>query len=112
MVRLLVGLLAICGGACAQRVDQLCTMYRNADGAAKDAAAAYKWCLKDAEEGQPIAQLWVGEMALHGEGTPRDPAEALKWFSRAAAQGEIGAQMKLARLYESGDAGEKDLRSA
>jgi TPR repeat protein len=58
--------------------------------------------IKDAEGGNPKAQLYLGIAYRKGEGVPRDYAEAMKWYRMAAEQGHAGAQCILGISYNIG----------
>ncbi len=55
-----------------------------------------------AEQGNPRAQFFLGEMYLNGRGVPRDYTQALKWARAAAEQHDPDAQYTLGGMYESG----------
>ena len=46
---------------------------------------------KAAEEGDPVAQRYLGVCYQNGQGVPQDYHEAIKWFRRAAEQGHAAA---------------------
>ncbi len=53
-----------------------------------------------AEEGDGVAEYWVGIMYAKGQGVARDDAEAVKWYRRAADQDYAAAQYNLALMYD------------
>ncbi len=53
-----------------------------------------------AEQGNPVAQLQLGEMYGFGEGTPENAAQAEVWLQKAAAAGQTDAQESLALVRE------------
>lgn len=55
-----------------------------------------------AERGDPVAQVALGKMYLHGDGEPQHFSEAAHWFTLAAAQGDAIAQVNLALMHENG----------
>lgn len=55
-----------------------------------------------AEEGDPKAQTYVGEIYERGLGVAPDHAKAATWYRRAADQGYAPAQINLGQLYEQG----------
>ncbi len=55
-----------------------------------------------AEQGNPRAQFFLGEMYLNGNGVARDYAQALKWARASAEQKNADAQYTLGGMYESG----------
>ena len=58
--------------------------------------------LPDAQQGDPEAQTYVGEIYEKGVAGGPDYGEALKWYRLAAAQGFARAQNHLGQLYERG----------
>jgi TPR repeat protein len=46
------------------------------------------WFRKAAEQGHPIAKLYLGVMYAEGRGVPQNYVLAHMWFSLAAKQGE------------------------
>ncbi len=60
------------------------------DGLAADAAEAFSWYSKAAEQGHLMAWRRLGEMHATGRGTPKDFVRAHMWFTLCAEQG-IGA---------------------
>lgn len=65
-------------------------------------ATALKIWLPSAQEGNPAAQTYVGEIYEKGLGIEADYALAAQWYRKAAAQGYSRAQINLGYLYESG----------
>ena len=55
-----------------------------------------------AEEGDPKAQTYVGEIYEKGPGGVPDHAAAAQWYRLAADQGYAPAQINLGQLYEQG----------
>lgn len=60
----------------------------------------YRFVAQNAEQGNPNAQLGLGEMFRKGQGVPQNYAEAVKWYRMAAEQGNAKAQNRLAFLYD------------
>ena len=56
-----------------------------------------------AEQGDVVAQVWLGTMYTLGEGVPEDDAEAAHWFRQAAEQGDALAQRNLGFMYAKGE---------
>ena len=71
-------------------------------------ATALQVWLPQAEQGDPKAQTYVGEIYEKGLGRAPDPATAAAWYQKAADQGFSRAQSNLAYLYEQGLGVEKD----
>jgi len=65
-----------------------------------------------AEEGDPEAQHYVGEIFEKGMGREPDYAEAVKWYRKAADQGYAKSQVALGYLYEMGLGVEQDLAAS
>ncbi len=65
-------------------------------------ATALKIWLPQAQEGDPAAQAYVGEIYEKGLGIQADYALAMRWYRKAAAQGYSRAMINLGYLYESG----------
>jgi hypothetical protein len=55
-----------------------------------------------AEQGDPAAQTYVGEIYEKGLGVPPDYAVAAQWYRRAADTGYARAAINLGHLYENG----------
>ena len=70
---------------------------------AKDEAAAHRWFLKAAEQGNVAAQMNAGIDFARGTGTKKNIPEAIKWYKRAAENGNAEAEYLLAVIYMSGD---------
>ncbi|RMH35898.1 MAG: hypothetical protein D6690_07660 [Nitrospirae bacterium] len=73
---------------------------------------ALKVWLGQAEEGDPKAQTYVGDIYEKGLGRPPDFAEAAEWYRRAAKQGYGPAKVSLGLLYERGLGVPKDEKKA
>jgi len=55
-----------------------------------------------AEDGDVMAQGWLGSLFLSGTGFAKNETKALEWFRRAADAGEPGAQYNLGDMYLQG----------
>lgn len=55
-----------------------------------------------AEQGQAIAQYYLGISYEYGRGVRRDDVEAVNWYKKASAQGLPFAQYKLGVMYDNG----------
>ncbi len=75
-------------------------------------ATALKIWLPQAEQGDPVAQTYVGEIYEKGLGVMADYALAAAWYRKAAEQGYARAMINLGFLYESGLGVEQDLVQA
>ena len=67
-----------------------------------DYATALKVWLPLANEGDKVAQTYVGEIYEKGLGVQPDYALAMEWYRKAAEQGYARAQINLGYLYEEG----------
>lgn len=65
-------------------------------------ATALKIWLPQAQQGDPAAQTYVGEIYEKGLGLEADYQLARNWYLKAAEQGYARAQINLGYLYESG----------
>ena len=63
-------------------------------------ARLYQAQLGLAQQGNPRAQYFLGEMYEQGLGTKQDTAEAFKWYNKAAQSGDVLAQRKLSMRKE------------
>jgi uncharacterized protein len=64
-----------------------------------DYAAAIRLFRPLAENGDAIAQYYLGDLYDKGRGVPQDYAEATKWYGRSAEQGFSLAQHFLGFMY-------------
>jgi hypothetical protein len=55
-------------------------------------AAAMFWFHRAAEQGHPVAKLYLGVMYAEGRGVPQDHVRAHMWISLSEAQGEKSCQ--------------------
>ncbi|TFH53165.1 MAG: sel1 repeat family protein [Methanothrix sp.] len=65
-----------------------------------------------ATEGDPEAQVRLGELYFRGHGVSRSPADATNWFKRAAEQGNASAQHILGLAYQEGKWQEENFEEA
>ncbi|HXJ77704.1 MAG TPA: caspase family protein [Candidatus Methylomirabilis sp.] len=75
-------------------------------------ATALKVWLPPAEQGDPAAQTYVGEIFEKGLGVPADYNAAAVWYRRAAESGYSRAAINLGNLYEQGLGVPKDPQQA
>jgi len=87
-------------------------MYMQGTGVAKDDAEAVRWYRKAADQGDSVAQLYLGMRYSDGKGVPKDAAMAASWYRKAAEQGDAGAQGLLGDAYYNGDGVTRDLVEA
>ena len=69
---------------------------------AGDFATALAEWVPLAEQGDAVAQFYLGVMYANGEGVIQDDKEAAKWYRLAAEQGNAVAQYNLAQKYAYG----------
>jgi TPR repeat protein len=65
-----------------------------------------------ANQGDPVAQTFLGVMYANGQGVPQNSATAVKWYRRAAVQGEAVAQFNLGMMYFFGQGVPEDYAEA
>ena len=58
----------------------------------------FKLNLRNAEKGDPVAQLEVGKAFLDGMGVEADVQQGKDWLRQAAQQGVDAAKIRLAEL--------------
>lgn len=75
-------------------------------------ATAMQIWLPLAQQGDPKAQNYVGEIHEKGLGVTPDPAQAAQWYRKAAEQDYKAAQINLGQLYEAGRGVDKDIEVA
>jgi hypothetical protein len=75
--------------------------YVASDSATGGAAALRIW-LPQAQQGDQVAQTYVGEIFEKGMGTQPDYQAAATWYEKAAAQGHARAMINLGFLHEKG----------
>jgi hypothetical protein len=76
-------------------------------------AQSFESMLKNARQGNAVAQLYVGMHYESGSGVAKDETKALYWFDKAAKQNVAQAKYKIGEFYHQGKAGvKKDLQQA
>jgi len=91
----------------AQTYEQSVVAYKH-----KDYRTAFAGFKKPAEQGDAVAQYFLGRMYDTGRGVPKDEKQAVAWFRKAAEQGDPDAQFSLALMYEDGQGVPKDEQQA
>ena len=86
--------------------------YSQGNGVAKDAAQAFTWFMKSAEQGYAQAQYQVGVAFASGMGTAKDLSKAVYWYDKSATRGHITAQRNLADMYAKGEGVKQDKTQA
>jgi len=74
----------------------------------KHCSSQFVFWQKNAEQGNSIAQLLLGNCYGYGFGVQKDYAEAVAWFRKAAEQGHATAQNELGERYHNGEGVEKN----
>ena len=70
-------------------------------------------CHKAAEQGEALAQIYLGNKYQHGsEGVTQDYNQAFQWFKKAAEQGDAKVQHILGTMYDQGKGVEEDDKQA
>ncbi|MGH8476226.1 MAG: tetratricopeptide repeat protein [Methylococcales bacterium] len=69
-------------------------------------------CRKAAQQGDSLAQYFVGQMYRKGEGVDKNREEALNWYRKAALKENRLAQYNLGWMYDIGDGIEKNPNEA
>jgi hypothetical protein len=75
-------------------------------------ATALKIWMPLAQQGDPTAQLYVGDIYERGLAGSPDYAEAANWYRQAASKGSSSAKVSLGHLYEKGHGVERDAQKA
>ena len=73
-----------------------------ADSDKGNSATQFRLAQRDAEKGDPFAQVSLGDKYQAGEGVPQNYGEAVKWFQKAADKGYFRAQWRLGMAYMLG----------
>jgi TPR repeat protein len=74
--------------------------------------AAFPWCKRAAEAGDPLSNVQLGRYYRAGVGGEQNDAEAARLFYRAAADGDPDGALELGRCFEGGHGVEQDLDEA
>ena len=77
-----------------------------------DAQAAVTELIRQAEQGDAVAQYNLGFSYAYGTGVAQDDALALAWYRRAAEQGLAAAQHHLGVMYANGEGAPQDFTEA
>ena len=95
---LLAGLLGLATGAAgATELDDAIAAYQRGDH-----AQAVPTLTSAAEQGDPLAQVYLGLAYYNGHGVEENDIVAFTWFWRAAEQGDAEGQYQLAYMYTYG----------
>ncbi|MBV0911109.1 tetratricopeptide repeat protein [Anianabacter salinae] len=82
--------------------ELLSVLYSSGAVPGKSDADAYAVALEAAEDGNTLAQFFVGYYYLEGMGPPQDTGKAAYWLDKAVRKGYIPANAYLAGLLEQG----------
>ena len=77
-----------------------------------DYAQAFKLLKPVAEQGEAIAQYYLGLMYRDGQGTTKSYTQAMIWFQKAADQNYAEAQYDLGNMYFTGRGVNQDTEQA
>ena len=69
-------------------------------------------CLKEAEGGDPAAQLALADIYIDGEIVPQNYEQALEWYRQAAQQGNAHAMYNVGVFYDKGYGVDVDFEEA
>jgi len=87
-------------------------MYDNGEGVPRDQKQAFRWWLKAAGQGQPVARYNVGLMYSAGQGVAQDYTEAGNWWRRTTEPMDVLATYQLGWLVATGSGVPKDYSDA
>ena len=73
---------------------------------------ALKWYELAAEQGNPRAEFYIGNIYSFGDGVKRDNGKALKWYNKSAKKNDFLAQYNLGILYLEGIEVPQNLKKA
>ena len=77
-----------------------------------DPVEGMKWLRKSAQQNNPNAMDYIGDLYMDGNGVPINKQEAVKWYRKAADLGFDEAMWNLGRCYEKGEGVEKSIDNA
>jgi TPR repeat protein len=72
-------------------------------------AKAVEVLTKFANEGNPVAQLRLGDLYFHGKGVTEDENKAIYWWKKSAASGNAEAMYQIAHAYLFGSSAAKSV---
>jgi S1-C subfamily serine protease len=87
-------------------------MYYRGEGVAKDYKEAVRLFRQAADQGDAVAQSYLGLMYQKGEGVAKDAKVAVGWYRQAADLGNAWAQRNLGGMYYRGEGVAKDYKEA
>ncbi|MDT7526965.1 sel1 repeat family protein [Pseudidiomarina sp. GXY010] len=77
-----------------------------------DHQKTWSTCLPLAEQGEPMAQAFIGLMYQYGYGTEQDFTKAIEWYTKSINNGDMRSLELLADLYRLGYGTNQDLNKA
>jgi TPR repeat protein len=90
----------------------LALMHWRGEGFPQSDVKAIGWFKLAAQQGDPVAQAYLGFCAQIGRGLRQSHSDAIAWYSLAVEQGNPMAQHNLALIYENGTGVAKDKNKA
>lgn len=78
-------------------------MHWRGEGLPQSDVNAISWFKRAAQQGDPIAQAYLGFCSQIGRGVHQNFSDAIAWYSLAVKQGNSMAQYNLGLMYENGD---------
>jgi TPR repeat protein len=72
-------------------------------------AQAVEVLTKLANDGNPLAQLRLGDLYFHGKGVAEDENRAIHWWKKSAASGNAEAMYQIAHAYLFGNSAAKSV---
>lgn len=75
---------------------------KEASGVSRDYYYAYSWLSEAVAEGEPLAQVLLGNMYAHGQGVAEDDTIAVSLYQQAAAKDNAIAQYQLGLAFYTG----------
>ena len=81
---------------------------KEASGVSSDYYLSYSWLSEAVEEGEPLAQVLLGNMYAHGQGVAEDDSIAVSLYQQAAAKNNAIAQYQLGLAFYTGKGIEPD----
>jgi hypothetical protein len=70
--------------------------------------AQFRLAQKDVENGDPFAEVLLGDKYHEGKGVPQNYLEAIRWYQKAADKGYFQAQWRLGMAYMLGNGVPRD----
>ncbi|MEX6002699.1 tetratricopeptide repeat protein [Providencia vermicola] len=87
-------------------------MYLNGNGVEPNIETAIQWFEKSANQGNPEAQNYMGQIYYQGIGVKQNYIVAFDWFKKSADKKYPPAQFQVGKMYENGEGIEIDDKAA